>query len=53
MFHLSYWIYSSEDVADDMKKKTCEIKPSIIVAKYVKRKDLVFALLNLEIVEAL
>ena len=50
----TYWIYPNEEVADDFKRKhVLEIKPSVIVAKNVKRKDLVLALLNREIIEAL
>ena len=50
----TYWIYPNEDVADDFqRKRVFEIKPSVIVAKYVKKKNLVFALLNREIKEAL
>ena len=35
----TYWIYPNEDVADDFQRKhVFEIKPSVIVAKYVKEK---------------
>ena len=47
-------LFSNEEVADDFKRKhNFEIKPSVIVTKNVKRKDLVIALLDLEIIEAL
>ena len=50
----TYLLFSNEEVADDFKRKhNFEIKPSVIVAKNVKRKDLVIALLDREIIEAL
>ena len=46
-------LFSNEEVADGFKRKhNLEIKPSVIVTKNVKRKDLVIALLNHEIIEA-
>ena len=48
----TYLLFSNEEVADGFKRKdNFEIK--IIVTKNVKRKDLVIALLNHEIIEAL
>ena len=50
----TYLLFSNEEVADGFKRKhNFEIKPSVIVTKDVKRKDLVIALLNHEIIEAL
>ena len=50
----TYSINLNEKVADDFKRKhVVEIRPSVIVAKNVKRKDFVSALLNWEIIEAL
>ena len=50
----TYLLFSNEEVADDFKRKhNFEIKPSVIVTKNVKRKDLVIAQLNHEIIEAL
>ena len=50
----TYWIYPNEEVADDFKRKhVLEIRPSITLVKNVKRIELVFALLNREIIEAM
>ena len=50
----TYWIDPNDDVADDFERKhILEIRPSVTLAKNVKRKDLVFALLNREIIEAM
>ena len=50
----TYWIYPGEKVTDDFERKhVFEIRPSVILAKNVKRKDLVFALLNRETIEAM
>ena len=50
----TYWIYPTEEVTDDFERKhVLEIRPSVTLAKNVKRKDLVFALLNREIIEAM
>ena len=50
----TYWIYPSEEVTEDFERKhVLEIRPSVILAKNVKRKDLVFALLNRETIEAM
>ena len=43
----TYLLFTNEEVANDFKRKHhFEIKPSVIVAKNVKRKDLVIALLD-------
>ena len=50
----TYWIYPNDDVVDDFERNhILEIRPSVTLAKNVKRKDLVFALLNREIIEAM
>ena len=50
----TYWIYPTEEVTDDFERKhVLEIRPSVTLAKNVKRKELVFALLNREIIEAM
>ena len=50
----TYWIYPNDEVLDDFKRKhILEIRPSVTLAKTVKRKDLVVALLNREIIEAM
>ena len=50
----TYWIYPNEEVTDDFERKhVLEIRPSVVLAKNVKRKDLVFALLNQEVIEAM
>jgi len=49
-----YWIYPNEEVADDFQiKHVLEIRHSVVVAKNVKRKDLVLPLLNWVIIETL
>ena len=46
--------YPNEEVVDDFERKhILEIRPSVTLAKNVIRKDLVFALLNREIIEAM
>ena len=48
------WISLIDEVLDDFENKhILEIRPSVTLAKNVKRKDLVFALLNREIIEAM
>ena len=43
----TYWIYPDEDTVDDFQQKNLlHVRPSVIVAKHIKRKDLVLALLN-------
>ena len=50
----TYWIYPNEEVVDDFERKhILEIRPSVTLAKNVKRKDLVFAPLNREVIEAM
>ena len=45
---------SNDEVLDDFeRKRILEIRPLITLAKNVKRKDLVFALLNLEVIESM
>ena len=48
------WIYCNDEVLDDFERKRIfEIRRSITLAKNGKRKDLVFTLLNREIIEAM
>ena len=50
----TYWIYPTEEITDDFERKhVLEIRPSVTLAKNVKRKELVFALLNREIIDAM
>ena len=50
----TYWIYPNEEVTDDFERKhVLEVRPSVVLAKNVKRKDLVFALLNQKVIEAM
>ena len=50
----TYWIYPNEEIVDDFERKhILEIRPLVTLAKNVKRKDLVFALLNCEIIEVM
>ena len=50
----TYWIYPNEEVTDDLERKhVLGIRPSVVLTKNVKRKDLVFALLNREVIEAM
>ena len=50
----TYWIYPTEEVVDHFEKKhVLEITPFVRFAKNIKQKDLVFALLNREVIEAL
>ena len=50
----TYWIYPDEDTVDDYQQKhILDIRPSVIVAKNIKRKDLVLALLNQEVIEGI
>ena len=45
---------SNDEVLDDFERKhILEIRPFITLAKNVKRKDLVFALLNREVIESM
>ena len=50
----TYWIYPNDEDSDDFERKhILEIRPSVVLAKNVKRKDLVFALLNQKVIEAM
>ena len=50
----TYWIYSPEENIETYKEKNIlQVRPSITLAKNIKRKDPVFALLNREIIEAI
>ena len=50
----TYWIYPDEDTVDDFQQKNLlHVRPSVIVAKNIKRKDLVLALLNWEVIEGI
>ena len=50
----TYRIYPTEKVIDHFEKKhVLEITPFVIFAKNIKQKDLVFALFNREVIEAL
>ena len=50
----TYWIYPTDYITDDFERKyVLEIRPSVTLAKNVKRKELVFALLNREIIDAM
>ena len=50
----TYWVYPDEQVSDTYQKKhILDIRPSVTVAKNIKRKDLVFALLNREVIESI
>ena len=48
-----YWIYPDEEVNFFKRKNVLETRPSVVVAKNIKRKDLVLALLNREIIDAI
>ena len=49
-----YWIYAADETCDSYKRKhILDLRPSVSLAKNIKRKDPVFALLNREMVEAL
>ena len=50
----TYWIYSTDEGRDFyIRKHILDLRPSVTLAKNIKRKDPVFALLNREIIEAL
>ena len=50
----TYWIYATEEDTDFYERKNVvETRPSVSMAKNIKRKDPVFALLNREIIEAM
>ena len=50
----TYWIYPDEEEVNFFERKNVlETRPSVVVAKNIKRKDLVLALLNREIINAI
>ena len=50
----TYWIYFTDEGSDFYKRKhVLDLRPSVTLAKNIKRKDPVFAVLNREIIEAL
>ena len=49
----TYWIYSANDQSDVYTRNhVLDLRPSVALAKNIKRKDPVFALLNREMVES-
>ena len=49
----TYWVYADDESTDVYEEKhVLAIRPSISLAKNIKRKDPVFALLNREVIEA-
>ena len=49
----TYWVYSDEENVDTYKEKhILSVRPSLTLAKNIKRKEPVFALLNCEFIEA-
>ena len=50
----TYWIYPTEEKLDQYgRKNVLDTRPSIFLAKNVKRRDPVFVLYNREVIEAL
>ena len=50
----TYWIYSEEENVDTFKEKhVLAMRPSINLAKNIKRRDPVFALMNREVIEGM
>ena len=50
----TYWIYSTEEKEEAYQKKhILTVRPSIFLAKNIKRKDPVFALMNREVIEGI
>ena len=48
-----YWVYCSEESIDTYEEKNVlDVRPSVTLAKNIKKKDPVFALLNREMIEA-
>ena len=48
----TYWIYSAEEKEEVYEKKNIlSVRPSVVLAKNIKRKDPVFALINRELIE--
>ena len=49
----TYWVYSDEENVDTYEEKhILSVRPSLTLAKNIKRKEPVFALLNREFIEA-
>ena len=49
----TYWVYADDESTNVYEEKhVLAIRPSISLAKNIKRKDPVFALLNREVIEA-
>ena len=50
----TYWIYSEEENVDTFEEKhVVAMRPSINLAKNIKRRDPVFALMNREVIEGM
>ena len=49
----TYWIYTTEETEAYKKKHILTVRPSIILAKNIKQKDPVFALMNHEVIEGI
>ena len=50
----TYWIYSEEENVDTFEEKhVLAMRPSINLAKNIKRRDPVFALMNREVIEGM
>ena len=50
----TYWIYNEDDNIETFEEKhILAVRPSISLAKNIKRKDPVFALLNREVIEGI
>ena len=48
----TYWIYSAEEKEEVYEKKNIlSVRPSVVLAKNIKQKDPVFALINRELIE--
>ena len=53
-FEKTYWIYSEEENVDCFEKKhILSVRPSLSLAKNIKQKDPVFALMNREVIEGI
>ena len=46
----TYWVYSEENTNSYKKKNILDMRPSVSLAKNIKRKEPVFALLNREVI---
>ena len=50
----TYWIYSEEENVDTFEEKhVLAMRPSINLAKNIKQRDPVFALMNREVIEGM